>query len=159
MNQTNCEKHKRLEWNTYEKLTCWRMLKSNFCTFFFILRVLCFVFLLFSLSNAPYFPCPVISSSLGAFCCSFGRRNERTKVYQSSKSIQVHQYHSTNNTRNTRTKQQQFYSTVPKASAWPWDPWDPWASHLSRPPAVRAFPLDASWWHDCCVDFCKFLIF
>ena len=90
MNQTNCEKHKRLEWNTYEKLTCWRMLKSNFCTFFFILRVLCFVFLLFSLSNAPYFPCPVISSSLGAFCCSFGRRNERTKVYQSIPKFQIH---------------------------------------------------------------------
>ena len=77
MNQTNCEKHKRLEWNTYEKLTCWRMLKGNFCTFFFIVRVLCFVFLLFFPFQCPLFSLSCYFFLFGCFLLFF--REEKRK--------------------------------------------------------------------------------
>ena len=139
---TGAERETQKTRNTYEKLTCWRMLQSHVCTF--LLHPSGFVFCFSSLFP---FQCPLFSLScyvlysLGAFCSSFEKRKDQsrpkyTKVPKKSILKYTIIYHSTNNTRTLNNNSADRWP-VPSASDWPWDPWDPWASHLYRPPAVR----------------------
>ena len=160
---TGAERETQKTRNTYEKVTCWRMLKSNFVHF--LLHPSGFVFCFSSLFP---FQCPLFSLScyffFGCFLLFF--REEKRKDQSIPKYTKV-----PNPSKYTNIIQQ----TTPEipeqnnnSSTLPFPVLRPGLGILGILGilglliflGLRQCGLpDASWWHDCCVDFCKFLIF